>query len=81
MGFDLISNQNVIKIKKVLLETPLIKPLKFDIKELNLIFFSDVVSQPIESENFEGMLESYFMVDEKTKIMEVNGKKYEVFLI
>ncbi|MCK8817168.1 hypothetical protein MWH28_07315 [Natroniella sulfidigena] len=79
MNYELLSIDNAERIKNLLLNTPLVRPIEIEVEKIKLVLEVDGISMSIKSKHFKNMNEVYFMKDNATQVLQIKDKKYNLF--
>ncbi|GAA0179802.1 hypothetical protein SH2C18_26120 [Clostridium sediminicola] len=79
MGYSLIGEKEVLRLKEILLNSGMIEPVTYRSEVLDVKLELDGVSTTDESEHFKDMQEVYFMQNDDSKVLDIKGKKEELY--
>lgn len=79
MAYDLISIDNALKIKDILLTAQLLKPIEIIHDEIDLHFFADSLSEVAKNAIFENMDATFFMNNDNSKVLKLDNRNHYLF--
>ena len=79
LSYNPLSRENANKIKTILLSTPIDRPVKIDIEEINLSIDIRCVHKTVSSRHHSGMEEVYFMKGESRDLLKFNNNSNHLF--